>query len=182
MGAIIVTGVPGVGKTTVITKAAEAADVPVVVYGTQMLELAKEQGLVKDRDQMRKLPPQTQRDLQRGAAERIAELGTVIVDTHGTIRTPRGYRPGIPAWVAEALKPEMVVLIEADPEVIAARRADDATRVRDEDTPQAIHEHQTFNRMAAMIVAGSTGATVLTVENPQGEVEAAARRLSDAIG
>jgi adenylate kinase len=171
MGAIVITGVPGVGKSTVINAAAEASKLKVVVYGTEMFQLAKERGLVEHRDQMRALPPDTQRELQEAAAKRIAGMGDVIVDTHCTIKTPRGFLPGLPEWVAKGLDLRQVILVEADPAEIAARRAKDATRVRDEDQPASIDEHQRQNRYAAWAVATLTGATVATVLNRDGRVE-----------
>ena len=55
MTVIVVTGIPGVGKTTVMKKAAEGINVEFVTFGTIMEEIAKEMKLVKDRDEMRKL-------------------------------------------------------------------------------------------------------------------------------
>jgi adenylate kinase len=173
MGAIVITGVPGVGKSTVINAAAEASKLKVVVYGTEMFQLAKERGLVEHRDQMRTLPPETQRELQEAAAKRIAGMGDVIVDTHCTIKTPRGFLPGLPEWVAKGLELRQVILVEARPEEIAGRRAKDATRVRDEDKPEHIDEHQRQNRYAAWAVATLTGATVATVYNHDGRVDEA---------
>jgi adenylate kinase len=173
MGTIIVTGVPGVGKTTVVERAAEELGLDIVVYGTEMLEVARKKGLVEDRDEMRKLDAETQREVQKAAAESIAEKGRVIVDTHGFIRTPGGYLPGLPEWVAKSIEPDTVFLIEADPDAIAERRADDETRERDVDTPEAIGLHQELNRNAASTVATLSGATVAIVENEDGAVDRA---------
>jgi len=181
MGTIIITGVPGVGKTTVVTEAARLAGLPVVVYGSAMVELARAQGLVRDRDEMRRLPSDVQRRLQEAAAQAIAEQGRVIVDTHATIQTPKGYLPGIPSWVAERLSPEMIVIVEAPPEAIEARRAFDATRKRDSDTEEAISAHQDLNRAAMMAVGVLTGATVLIVQNEEGQPGEAAAVIAAAL-
>lgn len=181
MGTIIVTGVPGVGKTTLVTEAAEKLDLEVVVYGTEMFNVAKDEGLVEHRDEMRKLPAETQRDIQRAAAEAIAEKGRVIVDTHCLIQTPSGYLPGLPEWVARGLEPETVVLIETDAEDIAARRASDETRERDADTAQAIDTHQRLNRSAATTVATLTGATVAIIDNQEGRVAEAVESLARVL-
>jgi adenylate kinase len=181
MGAIVITGVPGVGKSTVINAAAEATKLKVVVYGTEMFQLAKERGLVEHRDQMRTLPPETQRELQEAAAKRIAGMGDVIVDTHCTIKTPRGFLPGLPEWVAKGLDLRQIILVEASPQEIAHRRAKDATRTRDEDRAEAIDEHQRQNRYAAWSVATLTGATVATVMNHDGKVEQAKESVIRAL-
>lgn len=181
MGTIIVTGVPGVGKTTVVERAADELGLDVVVYGTEMLEVARKKGLVEDRDEMRKLDAETQRELQQAAAESIAAKGRVIVDTHGFIRTPTGYLPGIPRWVADSIDPETVFLIETDAEAIAARRADDETRDRDEEVAGEIREHQQLNRQAASVVATLTGATVAIVQNEEGQVDQAVQDFVDTV-
>ena len=69
MGAIIVTGIPGVGKTTVMEAAAEKAAAQIVVYGSEMFTVASDKGLVEHRDDMRKLDPAIQKEVQMAAAE-----------------------------------------------------------------------------------------------------------------
>jgi adenylate kinase len=70
MGVIVVTGIPGVGKTTVMKQATEGLDIEFVTFGSVMIDIAKEMGLVKDRDEMRKLTLEQQKDLQIHSAER----------------------------------------------------------------------------------------------------------------
>ena len=181
MGAIIVTGIPGVGKTTVMDAAAKSLGLPVVVFGTVMFEAASAAGLVQSRDEMRRLPPERQKEIQRAAATRIAVMGTVVVDTHCTVKTPAGYLPGLPAWVLEELQPSAIVLVEADPAQILRRRQGDATRKRDEDTLESIVEHQEYNRRFAAAYATLTGATVHTVVNREGQVEDAVRQLRPVL-
>lgn len=181
MGAIIVTGIPGVGKTTVMETAAKQAHVKVVVYGTVMFEVAKSRGLVQERDEMRRLPPAAQKEIQREAARRIAAEGDVVVDTHCTVKTPKGYLPGLPAWVLEALQPSVIVLVEAHDAEILRRRQADATRRRDDDSAAAIGEHQSINRRFAAAYATLTGATVHTVFNHDGGVEAAVKQLAPVL-
>ena len=181
MGAIIVTGIPGVGKTTVMEAAAKARNLRIAVFGSVMFEVAQAKGLAQSRDDMRKLPPEQQKDIQREAAARIAAMGKVIVDTHCTVKTPKGYLPGLPAWVLEVLKPSTIVLVEASNEDIHKRRANDATRKRDEDTIEAIAEHQEYNRRFAAAYATLTGATVHTVVNSDGRVEAAMKGILTVV-
>lgn len=181
MGAIIVTGVPGVGKTTVMEAAAKAADLNVVVYGSEMFEVAKAKGLVEHRDDMRRLDPEVQKDIQRAAARRIAEKGDVIVDTHCSIATAKGFLPGLPAWVLEALQPSAIVLVEATDEEIAGRRAKDETRRRDADTPKAIGRHQEMNRAFSAAYATLTGATVAVVMNHDDRLDAAIEQILPVV-
>lgn len=181
MGAIIVTGIPGVGKTTVMEAAAKARDLKIAVFGSVMFEVAQARKLVASRDDMRKLPPEQQKEIQREAAQKIAAMGKVIVDTHCTVKTPKGYLPGLPAWVLEALKPSVIVLVEAANADIHKRRANDATRKRDADSLESIAEHQEYNRRFAAAYATLTGATVHTVHNNDGAVEQAMKEILTVV-
>jgi len=181
MGVIVVTGIPGVGKTTVMKKAAEGLDIKFVTFGTVMIDIAKEIGLVKDRDEMRKLSLEQQKDLQIKSAEKVASMGNVILDTHCTVKTPKGYMPGLPEWVLKKLMPTAIVVVEADPEEIFNRRAKDLTRARDPDSVDQIAEHQFVNRSAAMAYAALTGATVKIVFNHDDLIEDAVKQAEPVV-
>lgn len=134
---VVVVGVPGVGKTTVITQAAErlnqlGSKTQVLVFGSLMLEEAKKMS-IGDRDEMRKLSVTAQRQLQEMAAKRISTVQGVnlIIDTHLFINTKEGRYPGIPQNLLDILSPTHLVMISADPEEIFARRTQDNTRNRD---------------------------------------------------
>jgi len=185
---VVVSGVPGVGKTTVVTAGLRMVEgrlnVALVTYGTVMFEIAQRRKLVSSRDELRKLPIRVQREVQRLAGERIAAMSEsqlVVVDTHTLIRTEDGFLIGLPIWVAEALRPASIVLIEADPESIAARRARDSTRNRDRQLTSDIAEHQQLCRAAAVAVGTLTGATVKIIRNVEGNAEEAAREFADLL-
>jgi len=188
--AVIVTGIPGVGKTTVIDTAVKMVkdkhneEVLVLNFGTAMFEVASGRGLVEDRDEMRRLPTAIQREVQQLAGEAIAkraESAKVIVDTHTLILTPNGFLIGLPEWVVRAIKPKTIVLVEADPEDIARRRSDDPTRARDVQMVEDIDTHQKMCRSAAVAAATLTGATVRIIKNRQGKVEEAATQLYETL-
>jgi adenylate kinase len=181
MGLIVVTGIPGVGKTTVMKKAAEGMDIKFVTMGTVMFEIAQKEKIVKDRDDMRKLTLEQQKDLQIKAAEKIGSMKKVILDTHCTIKTPKGYMPGLPEWVVKKINPTAIVLVEADPEEIYNRRASDKTRNRDPDTKEQINEHQMMNRAVAMAYAALTGATVKIVFNHDNAIDDAVKQASPVL-
>lgn len=187
---VIVTGIPGVGKTTVINSAIELVkekhgeDVLLLNFGSEMFEVASAQRAVKTRDELRKLPTATQREIQRNAGESIAQKAKsvrVIVDTHTLIQTDNGYLIGLPEWVVRAIQPKTVVLVEADPENIASRRSSDETRTRDVQIVDEVKTHQEMCRAAAVAVGTITGATVRIIKNREGKVEEAAEALASAL-
>ena len=181
MGVVIVTGIPGVGKTTVMKEAAEGIDIQFVTFGTVMTEIAIEMNLVKDRDEMRKLTLEQQKELQIKTAEKVAKMDNVIVDTHCTVKTPKGYMPGLPEWVIKKLNPTAIVIVEADPEEIYNRRSKDITRNRDPDSKEKIAEHQQMNRAAAMTYATLSGATVKIVFNHDNAIEDAVKDAAPVL-
>jgi adenylate kinase len=181
MGVVVVTGIPGVGKTTVMKEAAEGIDIQFVTFGTVMADIAIEMNLVKDRDEMRKLTLEQQKELQIKTAEKVAKIDNVIVDTHCTVKTPKGYMPGLPEWVIKKLNPTAIVVVEADPEEIYNRRSKDITRNRDPDSKEKIAEHQQMNRAAAMTYATLSGATVKIVFNHDNAIEDAVKDVAPVL-
>ena len=181
MGLIVVTGIPGVGKTTVMKKAAEGMDIEFVTFGTVMSDMAIETGLVKDRDEMRNLTLDQQKNLQIKSAERIASMGNIILDTHCTVKTPKGYMPGLPEWVIKRINPTAIVVVEADPEEIYNRRVNDPSRNRDPDTVEQIAEHQMMNRAAAMAYSALSGATVKIVFNHDNAIDSAVKQAAPVL-
>lgn len=186
---VVVSGVPGVGKTTVVTdgirKVEDRVNVSLITYGSVMFEIAQKRRLVENRDDLRKLPIKKQREVQKLAGERIAAMSRsqiVVVDTHTLIQTTDGgFLIGLPKWVAEAIRPASIVLVEADPANIAKRRAKDDTRTRDEQLIDNIAAHQLLCRSAAVTVGTLTGATVMILKNVEGKAEEAATAFADLL-
>lgn len=186
MKVVVVTGTPGVGKSTVLQRALEDVKEKyrIINFGDAMLEVALERGVVKGRDEMRRLEPGIQKEIQRAGARKIAELSkttNVIVDTHATIKTIKGYLPGMPIWVLEELMPSLITVVEANPDEISGRRSSDDTRSRDVEDTSEIIEHQTLNKAAAMSYAVFSGATVAIIENHDNCLEDAAKSLAKAL-
>jgi len=187
---VVVTGTPGVGKSTVVTKAIEklrsaGIDYEFVNYGDFMLEVAKKKMGITDRDKMRKLPNKVYREIQKKAAEdiaHVAERKPVLLDTHCTVKKPEGYYPGLPKWVLESLQPEAIVIIEAPAQEILGRRSKDAGRSRDKEVLAEIEEHQQLNRAVAMAYAAFTGAAVRIIVNRDGKLNDAVNEMVEALG
>ncbi|HME19170.1 MAG TPA: adenylate kinase [Nitrososphaerales archaeon] len=174
---VVVVGIPGVGKTTVVQKASGGIrGSKIVTFGTVMLEEATRLGWIRSRDQLRTLPVEKQKRLQTLAAARISRMKekTVFVDTHLFIRTGEGYWPGLPFDVVRALDPTHLLLVEADPEEIAERRASDKTRSRDALTKADLAAELALGRSFLAASATLTGAPMLIVVNNEGKSDEAA--------
>lgn len=184
MNIVVLAGIPGTGSTTVLNKVLEEVDYVNINYGNIMFDIASEKGLVESRDDMRKLNPEIQKDVQKQAAEKIhkmAENDNVIIDTHCTIKTPKGFLPGLPKWVLEELQPTQFILIEAEPSEIMYRRMTDDTRVRDMEYADEIDLHQAMSRATAMSYAVFTGCTVAMVQNNDNGLDKAVSEIVDIL-
>ena len=184
MNLIVMTGIPGSGSTTVLEHTLKEVDYLRLNYGDMMIKIAKDKKIVEDRDELRKLPPEIQKEIQKDAAKAIkeqSETENVIVDTHCTIKTPSGFLPGLPKWVLEELNPDTFILVEADPDEIMIRRISDVTRTRDMERYSEIALHQEMNRAAAMSYATITGATVQILENHNDQLEDIVSKMIETL-
>lgn len=185
---VVMVGIPGVGKTTLVSKIVEILNsmnksVTVQSFGTVMLEEAKKNG-IKNRDELRNLHTEEQVKLQRMAAEKIASLNenVVIIDTHAFINTTAGYYPGLPQHVLNIIKPSNYISVSAKPEEIYNRRMNDLTRNRDKVSISKIKKE--LDVQEAMISACSviSGSPMKTIINSEGKIEEAANKVINAIG
>ncbi len=184
MKVVVVAGIPGSGSTTVLEHSLENLDYVHVNYGDVMLQIAQEKGLVENRDEMRTLSPDVQKEIQKNAAKSIRERSeqtNIIVDTHCTIKTPAGFLPGLPKWVLDELKPDMFILLEADADEILLRRISDTSRSRDMEMLKDINLHQEMNRAVSMAYAALTGATVKIIENHNDQLEASVKEMTETL-
>ena len=178
---VILAGVPGAGKTTVLNKVKELLpELNVINFGTLMFEIAHKRGLVENRDEMRKLPMETQKEIQRKAAEVIFRTESpLVIDTHLSIKTPKGYMPGFPSSLLDMLNPDVIVLITARPEEIWERRREDTTRKRDLDSLDDIIEQEKVTIAYMMAYSAISGAFAYIVRNHNGRLEEAVQKVKE---
>ncbi len=184
---VMITGIPGVGKSTITRLALRRTKVRfrLVNFGDLMFEEAVKAGLVSHRDEMRKLNPEIQKGLQIKVARRIVEMARkepILLDTHATIRTPVGYLLGFPREVIEVINPNFIVIIEATPSEILGRRLRDLKRDRDVETEEQIQRHQDLNRAAAVSYAMHSNALIKIIENHEDKgLEEAVNELVEVL-
>ncbi len=185
---IVIVGIPGVGKTTVVSKVldilrSKGKNANVVNYGTVMLEQASKIHNLKSRDEMRKLSIEAQRELQVHAATAISRMDDeiVIVDTHLFISTKEGFWPGIPMNVLQALKPTNLIMVTATPEEILNRRKSDQTRIRDEATEESLQRELGAANSLLFASTVITGCPALVAVNSEGHIEQTAETIVNAI-
>jgi adenylate kinase len=176
---VIIVGIPGVGKSSVISLAIEqlkqkGKNATIAVFGTVMLEEAHKMG-VKNRDELRKMSLGKQRDLQEKAAKRISEIedSIVIIDTHLFIKTIEGYYPGLPMYLLDIIKPTHFFMVIAEAGEIVNRRKSDKSRLRDIVAVEDIQDELDILRV--MIASSSilTGSPFIAIVNNDNGIEQA---------
>ncbi len=184
---VIIVGIPGVGKSTLVTKIVEILNskqksVSVNSFGSIMFEEAQKNG-IKNRDDLRKLSMEEQQNLQKKAAQKIAKLedDLVIIDTHTFINTSAGFYPGLPNNVLEIIKPSNFISVYARPEEIYNRRMKDTTRQRDVVSIDTIKKEMAISDAMLSSCAVFSGSPMKPVFNTEGKVEEAANTVISAI-
>ncbi len=177
---IIVAGVPGAGKSTLLLEAWKRVEkelrYSIVSFGTEMLKLCQEAGLVKDRDEMRNLSPDVQEEMQWRTTKRVAERPeNILLDTHCAIKSAAGsYLPGLTPRMLERLSPRAIILVDAhEAEIRGRRRLDKSRPLRTIESVEDIHEHKVINRAYAAAFSARSGCLLRIIQNNTGEFERA---------
>ena len=185
---IVIVGIPGVGKTTLVNKVVDKLNAnekhsSVYSYGTVMFEQAEKIN-VSDRDELRKLSVETQKKLQKMAAEEIAKIkdDVVFIDTHAFISSKSGFYPGLPNHVLQILQPTHFIIITAHPAEILHRRMKDETRNRDKISIGGIKNELAIQESMLSSCSVLTGSPIKVILNNEGKVEEAADKVIKTIG
>lgn len=180
---VIIVGIPGVGKSTVITNilntlSKKGLDIKMAEFGSLMFEQAKLLS-ISNRDELRRLSIEKQRSLQELTANYIFSLENeiVLIDTHLFINTVEGYYPGIPYKLLTILNPSHLILLTANSEEVYERRKTDMGRKRDMiSTDEILNE---LNLSKIMIASSSIflGCPFSIIQNNNGQLEEATSRI-----
>lgn len=184
---VIIVGIPGVGKSTVITNiynllAQKGIDTKIAEFGKIMFEQAKLFS-INNRDQLRKLSIEQQRSLQEMAANYINSLGNdiVIVDTHLFISTENGYYPGMPLKLLNIINPSHLILITASSEEIYQRRKTDSSRERDLISIDRIDSDLKLSENMISSSSIITGCPFYIIQNNRDQIEKATEQICTII-
>lgn len=184
---VIIVGVPGVGKSTIISNAIatlhkKGTTLNTVVFGSVMFEEAKKLG-INDRDQIRKQTIDVQQRLQNMTADHISSLNDsiVVVDTHLFIKTQSGYYPGLPMSLILKLNPERLILITANSEEILNRRKNDSTRTRDLISDDEIKRDMEVSLSMISSLSILTGAPFEIIYNHDNMIDSATSLLVELL-
>lgn len=186
---IIVVGVTGVGKTSVIDQARQNTEknVEIVNYGSKVIEIGKYNDLIESRDDITDLPREKYNNLQRDTVDEISQdiqesdADAFILDTHASLDTPSGYRPGLTLTDIKQLNPQKLVQITAEPFEIQHRRRDDDSRDRDPSAESSIEEQQQVSQQMATSFSTYSRAPLSLISNNNAGLRGAAKGLTNVI-
>lgn len=88
---VVVTGVPGVGKTSLCRMVSDTLGYNYINYGDLMLSIAESRGLASTDLQMFSLDMDVQYNIWKDAALKIKDVDRVLVDLHGVDQSSIGY-------------------------------------------------------------------------------------------
>ena len=184
---VIIVGIPGVGKSTIINNATETlrkkgTSVKTVVFGSVMFEEAKKLG-IHDRDELRKQTISVQQKLQNMTAEHISNLNDsiVFVDTHLFIKTQSGYYPGLPMNLILKMDPQRLILVTANSDEILNRRKKDTTRTRDLISDDEINRDIQVSISMISSLSILTGAPFEIIYNHDDMIDSATSQLVELL-
>jgi adenylate kinase len=185
---IIVAGVPGAGKSTLLYEAwkrvQEEMRYTIVSFGTEMLNLCRETGLVNNRDEMRNLNADVQEEMQWRVTKRIAERPeNILLDTHCAIKTGSGsYLPGLTPRMLERMSPSAIILVDAhESEIRGRRRLDKSRPLRTIESYEDILEHKLINRAYAAAFSARSGCLLRIIQNNTGEFDRALEEFIETL-
>jgi len=171
---VMVAGVPGVGKSAALASLRPRLTVPVVNFGSTMLEVARASGYIGDRDGLRRASPNDAKKWREIAVHRLPDA--CIIDGHLVVRRPDSFEVAFPPEMRATGYLEAILVLEASAEQVLLRRAARAREVQDEDA-HAIERHLIAARECARGLAAESGVHVSFIDTTRGS----ASDVADAI-
>jgi adenylate kinase len=172
----IVTGIPGVGKSTVCAAIAEARDLRVWEFGEEMAAEGIANGSLSDYADLERLALPDRIALQSAVAERIAvdRPTESIVAAHLVVSAPEGFVPGLPLAVLRKLAPVAIVLLSAPVAEVRRRRPDGADET-------VLASHATVLEIAAVKLSTDLEVPLSIVANVDGALAEAVALVSSVL-
>lgn len=181
----LVFGTQGAGKTALLSGISSAKAVNV---GDRMLKLYAKKFGISNRDQIREQSLSNYEYMISSRNEVLKEAGampgTIAIDTHPAIKKGDAYETGLSFKDLDLLKGKAKAIIYIDAnsaQIMSRRKKEMATRKREDDTKETIDMHRNINLTFVSIFALYLEVPIYIVENADGKLEAARKRVEEII-
>jgi adenylate kinase len=182
-----VLGLSGTGKSTVVKNSEFLKSFNYIVLGDFIKSIGEKATGKTDRDAIRR-ESQTRifKQIQRKAFKKLKETidqSDIILDTHSLVQTQSGLLPGLNFDLLKYVKPDLIVVIESDPQEIIKRRNHDQGTLRNRDVNdlKEIEFIQTLERDAALAYSIYSAVPFRVIVNKQGKIKEAAEEFENAV-
>ncbi|MEM3181268.1 MAG: AAA family ATPase [Candidatus Micrarchaeaceae archaeon] len=181
---LVVFGTQGAGKSHVLAGISGIAKI--VNMGDEMLKMAEQEYGINDRDKMRTIPAYAEKS-QEWRVKIFSQIeatdGTVLLDTHASIKSADRYTPGLTMRDLDAMKGFVkgIIYIDATTEEVLSRRANDNTRNREHDTAEGIDQHRSINLSLASFFSAYLNIPLYIIHNKEGSLNEAQERLKGIL-
>ncbi len=180
---ILVLGIPGSGKTTILDGVEGYKDYKYVNVGTVMKKATEE--IYKeniDRDKIRYLKEKEIDQIRDRTFEIIIGMeGKILVDTHSSIEREGKFITGLPYESKFMKLVRSVIYIDASPEEILYRRSLDKTRKREADDEYMLKVQREFNISTLSFYMSYLNIPVYMVNNQHNKVAESISRMKQVL-
>ena len=174
---IIVVGLKGSGKTTVLKKISEKRpDIKILNAGDYFEKVFKKHGLGRDTGQLgisKEDYIKFHQEIFQEMSNEIKKHKHVIVDTHLFIHKPEGYYPGLPIFALSSINPDTIVILDYPAEDILKRRKKDEKQIGRkrvaEDNIKGVKREQEVQEHYGFVASGVIGCTLKIIKRDKKE-------------
>lgn len=176
-------GTPGAGKTAVLSG---LEGVEVFNIGTEMLKVYSKEFGETERDHLKAVEITGYADVVRirnaVLKKAVRMAGTVVIDTHPSVKSGNAYIPGFSPEDMKTLQGQIkaIIYIDADINDLVERRRNDKTRNREQDSEEMLNQHRTMNVNFVTIYSLYLGAPIYIIKNGS-DLEATRKAVSEVI-
>ncbi|MGH3794971.1 MAG: AAA family ATPase [Pseudonocardiaceae bacterium] len=174
MRSVLITGVQGVGKSTIGRLAANTLGIQTWDYADLMLRVAND---LRDKDEIGDLPWEKRCQIYAQVDGLLVEYFApgdgrsecILLENHLSILDGHGIRTfshdAIPQY-----NPVALVIVEAGPQEIIERRRTDTHRRRNLGTVEEITEQQTINQREASVISQRFSLPIAQIQNTNADL------------
>jgi adenylate kinase len=186
---IIIMGLPGVGKSTLLSRILEKnQNLKIINYGDLVLSSASKKFNITDRDKINILPLKDHLEIQKEAIRQISneikqaesEGKILILDTHAVLKKPSGYLPGLAPEIFN-LPIHGFIFIDAPTNEILERREKDKKRRRPNIEKEEINALREISLSFISQYSAASGKPFFILINRKGKLERSAVELEEII-